>query len=329
MRRIIFVLALTLAVGGSAVYAASILGHGEEYQAMMGFNGALDDGNGNVLQGRAFDVPYMGKAPTIDGKITTGEWSPAFYTEFGPSTLAGWAKIHGYISNEPGNVATDGLHDQLGQSEGENAAEARTDADMYARVWSGWDENYIYQAFHVTDNIYDATGTQDIGFWEKDGFFFEIDFLNTGTKLFSSGAVDYSAMPLESARHSITYWWHAPDAKDEGTNFLYGDDPGVVQGSSSGFSLVDDGWYLETRTSWAFLSSHLAGGFTPRTGFEFTNSYHIIDPDGDNGFGGQFQFGRGPDAGDSGSWAEWALVGGPGATAVESTTWGTMKKFLR
>jgi hypothetical protein len=314
MKKIVFFTLVALFVAGTMAHAATILGHGEEYQAMIGVGGG-------------FDVPYNNHI-TLDGNLDPAEWTPSFYTFFGPSTLASWATKHGYIQNEPGAVVTDGVISQLGQSQGEDASEARTDADMFARLWAAWDENYVYQAFEVVDNVYDVTGTGDDRFWEKDGYFFEIDFLNTGSEVFSSGAMDFAAVPIDSAPYSLVYWYWLPDGTTSG-NLVYNLDPNSVGGTSSGFSLTDEGWILETRASWAFLSRNIPGGFTPAVGWNFTNSYHVIDPDGDEGFGGQFQFGRGaPGFPNPTKWASWTLAGG-GPTAVESTTWGNVKSLFR
>jgi len=318
------VLSLGLLLAAGAVYAqtsTSALQDGAPYMQMLGLGGK-------------HDVPYISGGPTLDGVISPGEYDGYFYVYFGPSTLAQWAEIVGYKANDPGYVVADGLVSQLNLHAGgtESEAEAMTDADMFCYTWQAWDEDYLYMTVNVTDNVYDVSGSQDGGYWERDGFFMEIDFLNVNTTTAEVGvsmsAYCFSAMPVESARYSITNWHQVADAAGNSTWF-YGDDPAVFKGTFHGFGLTDEGYVIEARCSWAGLTKDIpAGAWILHSGWNYSNSYHILDPDGGEGFGGQFQYGRDGDAGHVGGFARWNLVGGP-ATAVEATTWGAVKASFK
>ncbi len=286
--------------------AASIMGNGAPYQEYKGYGGS-------------FAVPYMTKKPVLDGTMAAGEWDGALYTEWGPSDLAVWGEKYGFVQNEPGAVRADGMMSQLLTSTQEDPSEGLTDLDSYSRLWAGWDEDYFYEAFKVTDSVYDVTGTQDAGFWERDGFFVQLDF---GTATNNFCLLAFSAMPTGSARYSIYAWF--PERSEP---HFFGDEVDFFDGTNSGFTLTDDGWLLETRASWVMMNKYLPD-FKVKSGVEFGNCYHTLDPDGEDGFGGQFQFASGKNQGDPTEWARWTLVGGPGATAVENSTWGNLKQLL-
>jgi hypothetical protein len=314
MKRIALVVSGVLLVAGiaEARTSTSALGDGSEYQAMIGLDGR-------------HEVPYTDTPPVIDGTMDAGEWDAYFYTFFGPSTLAQWAEQVGYKKNEPGQVVADGLVSQLTGHEGEDASDVATDADSFTNTWQCWDDEYIYIAVNVIDNVYDVSGSQDGGYWERDGFFHEIDFLESPSVADAGGnltALAFSAIAMEEQRYSVTAW----AAGLEGTpTIFYGDAPDAFLGTGHAFSLTDEGHIIETRSSWAFMARYL-DNFQPYDGWEFGNSYHILDPDGGEGYGGQFQYGRDGDAGNVAGWATWILTGGSGApTAVESTTWGAVK----
>lgn len=281
----------------------SIIQNGASYQEFKGFGGS-------------FDVPYMAKPPVLDGVMNDGEWAPTLYTEWGPSDLAAWGDMHGYIQNEPGAVRADGFMSQLLTSPLEDASTALTDLDSYSQLWIGWDEDFLYEAMLVTDSVYDVTGTQDGGFWERDGFFIQLDF---GTEQDNWLLLAFSAMPMDAARYSIYSGFFTREEFH-----FYGDDPAFFLGTASGFSLTQDGWLLETRAAFDHMNRHLPN-FTVGSGVQFRNCYHTLDPDGEDGFGGQFQGFSGKTQADTNEWAVWTLVGGS-ATAVEQTTWGALKK---
>jgi hypothetical protein len=317
MRKLsLIVLSLALVAGvAEARKSTSALGDGAGYQAMIGIGGR-------------FDVPFTTNPPKLDGVLGAGEWDKGLHTFFGPSTLAQWAEKVGYKANQPGYVVADGLVSQLAGHPAEDAAEVNTDADIFVHAWKFWDNDYMYYGVNVTDNVHDVTGDNDGAFWTRDGMFIEFDFLGAPSTADGAGTIDalcFAAIPIEEQRYSIIYW---NQIANYGQVF-YGDDPKAMLGSTYGFSLTDEGYIIEARASWAYVSRYLDAKFAPYSGWEFGDSYHILDPDGGEGFGGQFQFGRDGDAGNVPGWATWILAGGPAATAVESTTWGAVKASYR
>jgi hypothetical protein len=294
--------------------STSALGDGTEYQAMIGLSGR-------------HEVPFTTTPPTLDGVLSAGEWDGGFHTFFGPSTLAEWAEKVGYKANDPGYVVADGLVSQLIGHEGEDESEVNTDADCFTSAWQVWDEEFHYYAIDVIDNVYDVSGSQDGGFWERDGFFIEYDFLEAPSVADAGGTVSaaaFCAIGIEEQHYSIIYWTHTEDFGQ----VFYGDDPASFLGTTYGFTLTDEGYAMEAQVSWDYMSRFLDTAWAPYNGYEFGNSYHILDPDGGEGFGGQFQYGRDGDAGNIPGWADWILTGGP-STAVEATTWGAVKASHR
>jgi hypothetical protein len=307
LRKTCVVLALVVfglaSVAQAQLTSVSIVQDGSPYQEFKGFGGS-------------FDVPYMSSKPVLDGNMADGEWANTLYTEWGPSDLAAWGDIHGYIQNEPGAVRADGFMSQLLASPIEDASTALTDLDSYSQLWIGWDENFLYEAMLVTDSVYDVIGTQDGGFWERDGFFIQLDF---GQDEENFLLLAFSAMPMDAARYAIYSGFFGREEFH-----FYGDDPAFFMGTASGFSLTQDGWLLETRAAFAHMNRYqpIAIG----TGTQFRNCYHTLDPDGEDGFGGQFQGFSGKTQADKTEWAVWTMVGGNAPTAVEQTTWGALKK---
>ena len=47
---------------------------------------------------------------------------------------------------------------QLVQSDGEDAAIARTDADFSSRIWQAWDDDGLWVVTAAADNVHDVEG---------------------------------------------------------------------------------------------------------------------------------------------------------------------------
>jgi hypothetical protein len=303
------------------------------YLAASAFGQAMVDGTeyldmlGLPSEG-GWAIPYIATPPTLDGDISDEEWAPSLYYEFGPSTLEMWAEIHGWGANEPGNRGSDGIRGQLKQSEIEDANEAETDADFYYNVWLAWDTDNLYVAVEATDNIYDPLGDQDGAYWSRDGYFLEFDMENKRSGGTGDGgpgiiAVDFSAVPKDEQPGSII-WWTAgtPDSP----NRLYGVEPETFMGIDDGVAVTDIGWNLEAKIPWDFLYQQVTKPAI-QEGVEFPMAWICPDPDGEDGFGGQFWHGRGGLSDDLSTWSVYKLVGGP-KTAVKSTTWGAVKALF-
>ncbi len=312
-----FVLSLGLVLLCSASAFGQAMVDGTAYLEMLG----LPSEGG-------WAIPYIAASPTLDGVINEAEWSPSLYYYFGPSTLEDWAAIQGWSINEPGNRGTDGMRDQLRQAEGEDPNEVYTDADFFYDVWFAWDENNLYFAVEATDNVYDVIGGGDAEYWTRDGYFLEFDLENKrsgGTSGNGPGiiAVDFAAVPKDEQPGSIV-WWNT-GMGDAAANRVYGVEPETFMGIDTGVAVTAKGWNIEGLIPWNFLYQQMTKPAIVN-GLEFPMGWICPDPDGQEGFGGQFWFGRGGASDDLSTWSVYRLVGGP--TAVESATWGAIKSLF-
>jgi len=311
--------AFLLSFGLVLLFSASALGQamvdGTEYLEMLG----LPSEGG-------WSIPYISTPPTLDGNISDEEWNPSLYYEFGPSTLEMWAEKHGWAKNEPGDRRSDGIRDQLRASDIEDPNDVYTDADFYYCVWLAWDENNLYVAVEATDNVYDVVGGGDAEYWTRDGFFLEWDMENKRSGPTTGNgpgiiAVDFSAVPKDEQPGSICWW----SAGLQGDTHVYGVEPESFMGIDTGVAVTDKGWNLEAKIPWDFLYHQITKPEI-KEGLEFPMAWICPDPDGQEGFGGQFWFGRGGASDDLSTWSVYRLVGGP--TAAESATWGSIKALF-
>lgn len=312
-----FVLSFGLVLFFSASAFGQAMVDGTEYLSMLG----LPSEGG-------WTIPYISTAPTLDGSISDEEWTPALYYEFGPSTLEMWADTYGWKNADPGERASDGIRSQLRGSETEDANEVDTDADFYYNVWLAWDANYLYVAVEAADNVYDVLAPEDGHYWARDGFFLEWDMENKrsgGTTGNGPGilAVDFSAVPKDEQAGSII-WWNT-GMGDASYPRLYGTEPESFMDMDTGIAVTGMGWNIEAKIPWDFLYHQMTKP-SIANGLEFPMGWICPDPDGEDGFGGQFWFNRGGLSDDLSTWSIYKLAGGP--TAVESTTWGAIKSLF-
>ena len=124
--------------------------------AVIGLSGAA------FAQGdRVFDLPKLTQAPVLDGVIDGDEWNGALELGCSPSQVQADGAEYGWrdIEAQQSEVSVN----QLVQSDGEDAAIARTDADFNSRIWQAWDEDGLWVVTAAADNVHDVEGGDKVG----------------------------------------------------------------------------------------------------------------------------------------------------------------------
>ena len=101
---------------------------------------------------RTFELPKFTQPPTLDGNRETvpGEWAGALEQGCSPSQIVKDGAEYGWrdLALQSSEVSTN----QLVQSAGEDAAVARTDADLSETIWQAWDDDALYYVVEARDN---------------------------------------------------------------------------------------------------------------------------------------------------------------------------------
>lgn len=323
MKRILFLTVLGVAMLAT-VASAQLMGSGVKWPYSSNPDGI---------------IPYVGdNPPTIDGVLD--DWGGALNFWWGPSIVTIWGDTYGYTRGPdytPDRVAVGAAGDvdnNLALGDDEDASEKATDADWFGHYYWAWDEDFLYVAASVTDNVYDVIGNPasgDWAFWTRDGFFLEADFAGNGGTDPTPDDVAVFLHPLnaDEAVYSIQSWG-AGEEGDAG-NHMYGTDPAFFQGSQLAGGPVEGGYVIEATLAWDFL---LRGApdvkASIKEGHTFNLSLICPDPDGGDGYGQTF-WGRDYSImGDRDWWPTFILGSAEGTvTAVQSSTWGQVKSLLR
>ena len=323
MKRILLFTMLGLLVMAAAA-SAQIMGTGNKWPYSSNPDGV---------------IPYLGdNPPEIDGVLDAGEKGSALSFWWGPSIVTEWGDTYGYTRGpdyEPDRVAVGAAGDvdnNLAIGDDEDASEKATDADWFGTYYWGWDEDFLYVAAEVQDNVYDVIGDPAAGdwaFWTRDGFFLEADFAGNGGTDPTPDDVAVYLHPLnaDEAVYSIQSWG-AGEEGDEG-NHMYGTDPAFFEGSMLAGGPTANGYIIEAALAWDFM---LRGApevkASIKEGHTFNMTLICPDPDGGDGYGQTF-WGRDYSImGDKDWWPTFTLGGG-GATAVQPMSWGQLKRMSR
>ena len=304
---------------------------------LLGLAGAVS--GQDIVADRTWDLPKFSQPPTLDGdRFTVGdEWAGAFFKACTVSEVIREGGVFGWRDTEllRGEVSAV----QLNQSEGEDAAEAKTDADAGGNIWHAWDDDALYYVAEMRDNFRDVVGGAEsapVAWWERDSISLYIDLQNEKTggditgEYHNLNIINFVAAPMNSSAVTRTLEITVQNARertqeaDQLEGFEYGfRDAGDEFGG-------DADYVIEGMFTW---DAFIRGGNLPATpvvGTEIGFSWIILDPDGDDSFGGQLLCaGWASEAANFATFVMSDAPAGPGGTAVEQDSWARIKASFR
>ena len=288
---------------------------------------------------RTYDLPKFTVPPVLDGDrfSVADEWTGTQNQECSISEVLREGALYGWrdIELQRGEYSAN----QLNQSEGEDAAIALTDADVSGDVWHGWDNEALYFFFEVRDNVRDVTNADDHPewWWERDSVCLYLDLLNEDTGGDITGVytnlniINYTAAPMMSSSRTITLTRTVQEAR------TFEQEEEIIAGLEYGFTDRGDefggeaDYAVEGKVPWETM---IRGGNLPAVpplGAEMGYSWIILDPDGDDAFGGQLLCaGWASEAANYSTWIFSDIPAGPAeGTAVEEDSWGRIKATFK
>lgn len=283
--------------------------------------------------GRVFDLPKFTQPPTLDGVRGPDEWSATLQLECSASQILrdgvqfGWIDLESKTSEISSNM--------LGQTSRENAAIAYTDADASSQIWQAWDEEGLYYIAEVRDNVRDITGSSGSrpeAWWERDSISLYLDVLNQRTggditgEYLNLNIVNFAAAPMNSSSTTVTLETTIQATRGQTQ------EPEAIEGLEYGFREAGDefggevDYAIEGKISWHTLTRFNLPA-TPTVGTQMGFSWILLDPDGEEAFGGQLLcWGQAYDPSTYSLWIFSDKPAGPGAgTAIEDNSWGRIK----
>ena len=286
---------------------------------------------------RIRDIPRFEVQPVLDGDrfSHTDEWTGAYHYECSISQILREGAEYGWrdVELQRGEISAN----QLNQSEGEDGAEALTDADVSGNIWHGWDEEAFFYIAEVRDNVRDVVGGggNPVAWWERDSISLYLDVLNEKTggditgEYINLNIVNFVAAPMNSSEVTRTLENTVQGGREQTQ------DPDLMEGLEYGWQDRGDeyggeaDYSLEGKISWSTLVR--AGNLpqAPSVGSEMGFSWIILDPDGDEAYGGQILCEGW--ASEAANYATMIFTDnrvGPAegtATAVESDSWARIK----
>lgn len=182
---------------------------------------------------------------------------------------------------------------QLAGNAQEAAGVAGTAADVSADFWLSWDADALYFIAQVRDNVHDVSGSGEArNWWERDSLSLYIDLVNAddaGTPYTALNIINFMAAPQASAPETVTLEYtdnngarvFTQSASDlAGIEYAYRDAASEFGGQAD--------YVLEAKVPWATLMRfNLAQ--VPSVSETMGLSIIVLDPDGEDGFGGQLQ----------------------------------------
>jgi hypothetical protein len=303
--------------------------------ALAAAAGAQLMGNGVYWHSGDGGIPRY--TPNVDGNV--GDMvANGYHLDWKPSDIWAWGDKYGYtqdsdLQSRRIRVYAIDVDNNLYLADGEDPAQNGTDADLSINYYFSWDENNFYVAANNIDNHYDVVedrtnGANDNAFWQRDTFWITFD-LSDGTGANNTkNIVDFRAAPVNANDAAFSMQiQHFQDGT--GTQVNYGADPDYFLGAQLFGGPNATGYYLEASVPWDLVFL-----FDPDnrskvgSGFAFRGRFIIPDPDGDNLYGQTYFGGDQTNLGSNNRWPRFVLQEDLSVpTAVEETTWGTVKKL--
>jgi len=183
--------------------------------------------------------------------------------------------------------------------------------------------------FFVEEARRQAAANPDWAFWERDHFWMSLDLTGLGAE--EAGNVPhYHAYPMKMDEAVFTQQIHW-SIEGTATEIMYGNDPDFFQGSTTDGGPSATGYWFECKATWDLLftfAPELQGNVGD--GYQFKMRFIIPDPDGDDAYGQMFwgldytTIGQGP-----AYWPIWKLQSKLTQTAVEESSWGSIKQLYQ
>ena len=285
------------------------------------------------LESETWSTPKLpaGLTPVIDGDPS--EWMDFAYTDgvwtHARLTQQPWYNPEGFTT----------APSQSGELEG---AEAGTDDDLSVEYFSAWDDEGIYVAFLVTDNIFDnhsAGSGAFIGgdapdlFIQTNGGFGDITQLGFADYRWRAGTADSDNPGALSGRGDIVRRI-SPNVVGENTaQFFFADVPesfamSVVDPVGAHPDALGGNWVLEARVTWDGPTARDPSWVPPFEGRELGWAWFHSDHDG-AGREGTWMI-RHSAANAQPEFSGWTTLGpAEGEIAVENTSWGEIKQLFK
>jgi len=294
-------------------------------------------GNGVYWYSGDGGIPHY--TPTVDGDVTDME-ANGYHLSWKPSDINRWGDTYGYsrdsdLESRRIRIYAIDVDNNLYLADGEDPAENGTDADLVTNYYFSWDEDNFYIAANNIDNHYDIIEDQTNGpnpdaFWQRDTFWITFD-LSDGTGANNgSNIVDFRSGPVNADEAVFSMQvGHFQDG--EATAVLYGNDPGYFLGAQHFGGPNATGYYIETSVPWdlIFLFDPDSRG-NVGDGYAFRGRFIIPDPDGDDSYGQTYFGGDQDNLGENNRWPRFVLQEDLSqVTAVESSTWGSVKNLYK
>lgn len=307
--------------------------------ALASVAGAQLMGNGHYWYSGDGGIPKYTPSDMFDGNIA-GMKANGYHLWWGMSDVFSWGDTYGY--SIPVNLTTARLQvrafdldNNLYCAEGEDPGECGTDADIYLHYWYSWDEDALYMAGDVIDNVYDVIqGPDDAewAFWKRDHHWISVDLTGIGSAA-GGHQPHYHNYPMKMDEAVYTQQIHW-SIEGEATEIMYGNDPDFFQGSTTDGGPSATGYWFKAKATWDLLftfAPELRGNIGD--GYKIKMRHIIPDPDGDDAYGQTF-FGvdyttNTADFGGAAYWPDYILQNTLTQTAVEESSWGSVKQLYR
>lgn len=219
----------------------------------------------------------------VDADLT--EWDDASFIPFGPeSGQRQWQRVW---------LRSDGDADPPGSS--------GTDADLSGRLSLRWDDDFLYLAAFVVDDVLDTDGTAEHAWYHRDGIALFLDVPRDGDGrgwVTGDHAISFSAA-VDPPPHFR--WWRRGTPRGHRGS-------AAPTGVTHAVRLTPNGYQLEARVPMALLAAFAPDFLPPFDEREIGFLFLVTDPDHDaQPFGGQLMFGGSGD--DDASWSRLRFVG--------------------